>query len=99
MSRAPQLAALIRRNQDRWKRYQNPSPGAASRSKEKFMVSLLGSRRKHYQFTAIDDCTRSRVLRIDNRLNQKTVIPFVDYVPEKLPFRVEIIQTDNGAAF
>ena len=42
-------------------------------------------RRKHYQFTAIDDCTRLRVLRIYPRFNQKTAIQFADYVLEKLP--------------
>jgi hypothetical protein len=30
----------------------------------KLLAPLPGSRRKHYQFTAIDDCTRLRVLRI-----------------------------------
>jgi transposase InsO family protein len=58
-----------------------------------------GSRRKYYQFTAIDDCTRLRVLRIYPQLNQTTAIQFADYVLERLPFRVEVIQTDNGAEF
>ena len=39
------------------------------------------------------------MLRIYARLNQKTAIQFLDYVLEKLPFRVEVIQTDNGAEF
>ena len=63
------------------------------------MAPIGGSRRKHYQFTAIDDCTRLRVLKIYDRLNQKTAIHFVDYVFEKLPFQVQLIQTDNGAEF
>ena len=53
----------------------------------------------HYQFTAIGDSTRIRVLRIYERNNQKTAIQVLDYVLEKLPFRVECIQTDNGAEF
>ncbi|MFJ5026164.1 helix-turn-helix domain-containing protein [Streptomyces goshikiensis] len=56
-------------------------------------------RAKCYQFTAIDDCTRLRVLRIYPRCNQKTAVQFLDYVLERLPFRVEVIQTDNGAEF
>jgi transposase InsO family protein len=32
-------------------------------------------------------------------LSQKTAIQFVDYVLEKLPFAIEVIQTDNGAEF
>jgi hypothetical protein len=39
------------------------------------------------------------VLRIYPALNQKTAIQFVDYVLERLPFWVEVIQTDNGAEF
>ncbi len=34
-----------------------------------------------------------------DHLNQKTSIQFIDYVFEKLPFHVEVIQTDNGAEF
>jgi transposase-like protein len=65
----------------------------------KVIAPLAGSRRKHYQFTAIDDCTRIRVLRLFDRLNQTTAIRFLDYVLEKLPFQVEVIQTDHGAEF
>ena len=66
----------------------------------KFIAPIGGDRRrKHYQFTAIDDCTRLRVLRIYPRLNQKTAIQFADYVLEKLPFQVQEIQTDNGTEF
>ena len=63
----------------------------------KFIEPVGGSRKKHYQFTAIDDCTRIRVLRIYDRNNQKTAIQFLDYLLEKLPFGVEVIQTDIQA--
>lgn len=56
-------------------------------------------RAKCYQFTATDDCTRLRDLRIYPRCVQKTAVQFLDYVLESLPFRVEVIQTDNGAEF
>ena len=39
------------------------------------------------------DCIRLRVLRIHSQLNQKTAIQFLDYLLERLPFRVEVIQT------
>jgi transposase InsO family protein len=39
------------------------------------------------------------VLRIYPQLNQKTAIQFPDYVLSRLPFQVEVIQTDNGAEF
>jgi transposase InsO family protein len=65
----------------------------------KFLGRIGDARRKYYQYTAIDDCTRIRMLRIYDKCNQVTSIRFLDYVLEKLPFRVEVIQTDNGAEF
>ena len=87
------------RYRERWKRYEKPEPGHQVQIDVKFIAPLQGSRKKHYQFTAIDDCTRLRVLRIYDELGQKTAIQFVDYVLEKLPFHVLRIQTDNGSEF
>jgi transposase InsO family protein len=56
-----------------------------------------GRWKRYYQYTAIDDCTRLRVLRAYPRSDQKTAIQFLDYVLSRLPF--EKIQTDNGAEF
>jgi len=58
-----------------------------------------GRKRKYYQFTAIDDCTRLRVLRAYPRCDQKTAIAFIDHTLSKLPFQVERVQTDNGSEF
>jgi transposase InsO family protein len=98
MSRLP-ASQRYRRHVDRWKRYEKPLPGHRVQVDVKFIAPLAGSRKKHYQFTAIDDCTRIRVLRIYDRLNQSSAIRFLDYVLEKLPFKVEVIQTDHGAEF
>ena len=95
------------RHDKRWKRYEKPLPGHRVQIDVKFIEPLrgakpgsrAGSRRKHYQFTAIDDCTRLRVLRIYPKLTEQTAIQFLDYVLERLPFRVEVIQTDNGVEF
>jgi transposase InsO family protein len=90
----------------RWKRYEKQLPGHQVQIDVKFVEPLktatrpaVGRRTKYYQFTAIDDCTRLRVLRIYPRCDQKAAIQFVDYVLERLPFPVQIIQTDNGAEF
>ena len=84
----------------RWKRYEKQQPGHCVQIDVEFIEPLKGSRKpKYYQYTAIDDCTRLRVLRIYDRNNQKTAIQFVDYVCQKLPFALEVIQTDNGAEF
>ncbi len=98
MSRLP-ASQRYRRHKDRWKRYERPQPGSRVQIDVKFITPLPGSRRKHYQYTAIDDCTRIRVLRAYDRCNQSTSIRFLDEVLARLPFRVETVQTDNGAEF
>jgi transposase InsO family protein len=94
-----------KRHDKRWTRYEKQLPGHRVQIDVKFIEpipgaqSRRGGRNKFYQFTAIDDCTRLRVLRIYPTLNQKTAVAFVDYVIQRLPFAVEVIQTDNGAEF
>lgn len=83
----------------RWKRYEKQLPGHRVQIDVKFLAPIPGSRKRFYQYTAIDDCTRLRVLRAYPANNQKTAIQFVDYVLQRLPFQVEVIQTDNGAEF
>ena len=65
----------------------------------KFLERIPGTRRRLYQFTAIDDCTRIRVLKIYDACNQLTAMRFIDEVLRRLPFRVLVVQTDNGAEF
>lgn len=98
MNRLP-ASQRHKRHDQRWKRYEKPLPGNRVQIDVKFIAPLPGSRKKHYQYTAIDDCTRIRVLRIYQRNNQACATDFVDYVLEKLPFQVECVQTDNGAEF
>lgn len=98
MNRLP-ASQRYKRHKDRWKRYEKALPGHRVQVDVKFIEPIGGSRKKHYQYTAIDDCTRLRVLRIYDRNNQKSAIQFLDYVLEKLPFGVEVVQTDNGAEF
>jgi len=88
-----------KRQATRWKRYEKPLPGHRVQVDVKFLEPVAGSPKKYYQFTAIDDCTRLRVLRVYDRNNQKTAIQFMDYVLEKLPFRVECVQTDIHPGF
>ena len=98
MNRLP-ASQRYKRHKDRWKRYEKPLPGHRVQVDVKFIEPIGGARKKHYQYTAIDDCTRIRVLRVYPRNNQKSAIQFLDYVLEKLPFAVECVQTDNGAEF
>ena len=88
-----------KRHEKRWKRYEKPQPGHAVQVDVKFITPVGAAGKKFYQFTAIDDCTRLRVLRAYPRCNQQTAIQFLDYLLARLPFRVDVIQTDNGAEF
>ena len=83
----------------RWQRYEKPQPGHRLQLDVKFLERIPGTRRRLYQFTAIDDCTRIRVLKIYDACNQLTAIRFIDEVLRRLPFRVLVVQTDNGAEF
>lgn len=83
----------------RWKRYEKQQPGHRLQMDVKFLERIPGTGKRLYQFTAIDDCTRIRILKIYDACNQATAVTFVDEVLRRLPFRVLTIQTDNGAEF
>ncbi len=83
----------------RWKRYEKPKPGHRLQMDVKFLERIPGTGKRLYQFTAIDDCTRIRVLKIYDRCNQSTAIKFLEEVRKRLPFRIQVLQTDNGAEF
>ncbi len=94
MSRLP-TSQRYKRHKERSKRYEKQLPGQRVQVDVKFIRPAGGPRRKkHYQFTAIDDCTRIRMLPAYPRCDQKTAIRFLDYLLERLPFKVEVIQTD-----
>lgn len=83
----------------RWQRYEKAQPGHRLQLDVKFLERIPGTRRRLYQFTAIDDCTRIRVLKLYDRCNQAAAIRFIDEVRRRLPFRIQVVQTDNGAEF
>jgi hypothetical protein len=75
LSRLP-ASQRYQRHDRKWKRYEKPMPGHAVQIDVKFIAPLsAASKKKYYQFMAIDDCTRLRVLRIYDQLNQKNRDP------------------------
>ena len=58
-----------------------------------------GKKIRRFQYTAIDDATRVRALKIYERHTQQNAIDFVNYVIGKFPFRINTIRTDNGHEF
>lgn len=83
------------------KRYEKQVPGHHIQIDVKFLhfADPKGKRIRRFQYTAIDDATRVRALKIYPRHTQDNAIDFVDYVREKLPFRIHTIRTDNGHEF
>jgi transposase InsO family protein len=82
-------------------RYEKETPGHQVQVDVKFLIfeGPNGSKIKRFQYTAIDDATRIRALKIYDKHNQDCAIDFVDYVIAKFPFRINTIQTDNGHEF
>jgi len=83
------------------KRYNKQVPGHHIQMDVKFLTfrGKQGQKIKRYQFTAIDDATRVRAIKVYRRHTQASAIDFVNYVLDKFPFRVREIRTDNGHEF
>ena len=52
-----------------------------------------------FQYTALDDCTRFRVLRLYRRHHQSSSLSFLAELCRALPFRIRKLQCDNGHEF
>ncbi|MFC2115072.1 IS481 family transposase [Bacteroidota bacterium] len=83
------------------KRYAKKVPGHQVQVDVKFATfnDSSGNKIRRYQFTAIDDATRIRALKMYKKHNQTSAIDFIDYVIEKFPFRLHTIRTDRGHEF
>jgi transposase InsO family protein len=82
-------------------RYEKQVPGHHVQVDVKFLIlkRKKGAPVRRYQYTAIDDATRVRALKIYKRHTQANAITFVDYIVEKFPFRIQTIRTDRGHEF
>lgn len=83
-----------------YKSYEKTVPGHHIQVDVKFLTFYKDSQKiRRFQYTAIDDATRVRVLKIYNRHTQENAIDFVNHVVNKLPFRIKMVRTDNGHEF
>ena len=81
------------KREKRYLRYEKQQPG------EQVQIDVCKIRPGFYQYTAIDDCTRYRVLRLYSRQTAKNTIEFIDEVVEEMYFPIQRIQTDRGREF
>jgi transposase InsO family protein len=82
-------------------RYNKQVPGHHIQMDVKFLsfIGKNGEKIRRFQFTAIDDATRVRALKIYDRHTQANAIDVVDHVIGRFPFRIKEIRTDNGHEF
>lgn len=52
-----------------------------------------------YQYTAIDDCTRYKILALYKRRTALNTLDFLEQVMDRMPFPIQRIQTDRGQEF
>ena len=82
-------------------RYEKQVPGHYVQVDVKFLdfKDPQAQKVRRFQYTAIDDATRIRALKIYERHTQDNAIDFINYVVEKFPFRISTIRTDKGHEF
>jgi len=74
-------------------RYSRPVPG------DRVQMDVRKIAPGIYQYTAIDDCSRYKVLRLYSRRTANNTMDFFDAVIEEMPFAIQRIQTDRGREF
>jgi transposase InsO family protein len=78
------------------RRYSMPYPGDIVQIDIKFVKI---NRKQLYQFSAIDDCTRSSIVKFYTERSNMTALDFADFVIRTFPFKIKTIQTDNDSVF
>jgi hypothetical protein len=88
--RSPLGRALPRKGK---KRYAKEIPG------ERVQLGTCQIGPKLYQYTAVDDCTRIRVVALFPRRTAANSLRFLELMTEEFPFPIQRIQTDRGREF
>jgi len=79
------------------KGFKISNPGDMVQIDTKYIV--LNGGRKLYQFTAIDVLTKQRILRVYSSQIAKNGKQFINECIKYFPFKIKVIQTDNGSEF
>jgi transposase InsO family protein len=92
----PYLRRYPKRAARQLKLFERPRPGDCVQVEVKFVKV---AHRWMYQYTALDDCTRLRVLRLYPHLNRQTSHRFLTELRHAFPFDIRRLQNDNGKEF
>jgi len=99
--RVLQRAGLLTKHRSRPKhrrRYVMPRPGDCVQVDIKYVPYRVEGRQV-YQYTALDDCTRLRVVRFFPELTNHAALAFLTMLRRTFPFRLQVLQTDNDTTF
>ena len=96
-SRKKGLRRLARKRERPDKALRKAFPGSLVQVDTKHLRFSDGT--KAYQFTAIDTCTRLRVLRAFSTASSKSAEAFLGEVRRAFPFPIRNLQSDNGSEF
>ncbi|HXF96027.1 MAG TPA: integrase core domain-containing protein [Gemmatimonadales bacterium] len=92
----PPIRRTRKRRPRQLKLFEREQPGECVQVDVKF-VKVGGQRM--FQYTALDDCTRLRVLRLYRRLNYWSSLDFLGEIRRAFPFPIRKLQSDRGAEF
>jgi transposase InsO family protein len=84
---------LKRHYRKQHKRYNCKIPG------ERIQMDVCKIAKSLHQYTAIDDCTRYKVLSLYSMRTAANSVGFIDQVIQRMPFPLQRIQTDRGQEF
>ena len=59
-------------------------------------IGKKGEKIRRFQYTAIDDATRVRALKVYEKHTQANAIDFTNHIIEKFPFHIREIRTDTA---
>jgi transposase InsO family protein len=92
----PYLRRTRKRAPRQLKLFEKAEPGESVQVDVKF-VRIAGQ--WAFQYTALDDCTRFRVLRLYPRLHHGASLAFLGELRRAFPFPIRRLQCDNGREF
>ena len=92
----PYLRRTRKRAPRQLKLFEKAEPGESVQVDVKF-VKIAGQ--WAFQYTALDDCTRFRVLRLYRRLYHGSSLAFLAELRRAFPFPIRRLQCDNGREF
>ena len=92
----PRLRRTRKQQPRQMKQFEKAEPGESIQVDVKF-VKIAG--RWAFQYTALDDCTRFRVLRLYRRLHSGSSLAFLAELRRAFPFPLKRLQCDHGQEF